>query len=160
MSGSNQDIDIGIEGASRLEIAEGLSGLLADTFALYLKTHAYHWNVTGPQFHDLHLLFEQQYGELEGALDEIAERIRALGVLAPGTCRQLAAFTSIPEDEDHPDATEMLRRLLAGHETAIRTARSVVPAVGHADDQPTADLLARRMASHEKTAWMLRSLLG
>jgi starvation-inducible DNA-binding protein len=152
-------IDIGISEADRLEIADGLSRLLADSYTLYLKTHNYHWNVTGPMFQTLHLMFETQYNELAMAVDEIAERIRALGALAPGTYREFVELSSITEDEDRPQATEMIRRLVKGQEAVARTARSIFPAVQKASDEPTADLLTQRMQVHEKTAWMLRSLL-
>ena len=153
-------IDIGIAEQDRREIAEGLSRLLADTYTLYLKTHNFHWNVTGPMFQTLHLMFEQQYNELALAVDLIAERIRALGAPAPGSYREFAELSSISEDSDSPDATEMIRRLVAGQESVIRTARSVFPVVDGAHDEPTADLLTQRMQVHEKTAWMLRSLLA
>ncbi|MGE3621194.1 MAG: Dps family protein [Acidimicrobiia bacterium] len=156
---SDTRIDIGIDEETRAEIAEGLSRLLADTYTLYLKTHNYHWNVTGPMFQTLHLMFETQYTELATAVDLIAERIRALGAPAPGTYHQFGELTSIPEDDDAPDATEMIRRLLAGQEAVVRTARSVFPVVDDAHDEPSADLLTQRMQVHEKTAWMLRSLL-
>jgi starvation-inducible DNA-binding protein len=152
-------IDIGIPEDQRLEIAEGLSKLLADTYTLYLKTHKYHWNVTGPMFQTLHLMFETQYNELALAVDLIAERIRALGALAPGSYREFAMLSSVPEDDDSPDAQEMIRRLVKGQETVVRTARSIFPVVEAAHDEPTADLLTQRMQVHEKTAWMLRSLL-
>ncbi len=152
-------IDIGIDEKTRLEIAEGLSRLLADTYTLYLKTHSYHWNVTGPMFHTLHLMFEEQYTELATAVDEIAERIRTLGVRAPGTYREFGELSSIAEDTDSPDAEEMIRRLVDGQEAVVRTARSIFPIVDAANDEPTADLLTQRMQLHEKTAWMLRSLL-
>jgi starvation-inducible DNA-binding protein len=125
-----------------------------------LKTHNYHWNVTGPMFQALHLMFETQYTELALAVDLIAERIRALGAPAPGTYHEFAKLTSIPEDDDAPDAMEMVRRLLVGQEAVARTARSVFPVVDGAHDEPTADLLTQRMRVHEKTAWMLRSLLA
>lgn len=153
-------IDIGIDEADRLAIADGLSRLLADSYTLYLKTHNYHWNVTGPMFQTLHLMFETQYNELALAVDEIAERIRSLGVRAPGSYREFAALSSITEDEDIPDAVEMIRRLVMGQETVARTARSVFAVVDEARDEPTADLLTQRMQVHEKTAWMLRSLLS
>ncbi len=153
-------IDIGIDEAQRLEIADGLSHLLADTYTLYLKTHNYHWNVVGPMFNTLHLMFETQYNELALAVDEIAERIRALGVTAPGSYREYSALTSIQDDTDTPDAMTMIRRLVEGQETVVRTARSVFPAAEAANDEPTADLLTQRMQVHEKTAWMLRSLLA
>ncbi|MGI9600848.1 MAG: Dps family protein [Acidimicrobiales bacterium] len=152
-------IDIGIGEADRQAIAEGLSRLLADSYTLYLKTHNYHWNVVGPMFNTLHLMFEAQYNELALAVDLIAERIRALGVPAPGSYSEFAALTSVTEDQDAPDATEMIRRLMEGQETVVRTARSVFPAVEKANDEPTADLLTQRMQIHEKTAWMLRSML-
>jgi starvation-inducible DNA-binding protein len=153
-------IDIGIAEDDRRKIAEGLGRLLADTYALYVKTHAYHWNVTGPMFQTLHLMFETQYNELALAVDLIAERIRALGELAPGSYRELTSLTSIPDDDDHPDATEMIKRLVLGQEAVARTARSVFPLAEAAGDEATADLLTQRLQVHEKTAWMLRSLLG
>ena len=149
-----------IDEATRREIADGLSRLLADTYTLYLKTHNYHWNVTGPMFQTLHLMFEQEYNELALAVDLVAERIRALGTPAPASFHEFATLTAIPEDDDLPDATEMMRRLLAGQETVVRTARSIFPLVERANDEPTADLLTQRMQVHEKTAWMLRSLLA
>jgi starvation-inducible DNA-binding protein len=152
-------IDIGITAEDRKEIAQGLSRLLADTYTLYLKTHNYHWNVVGPMFNTLHLMFEQEYNELALAVDLIAERIRALGEPAPGTYREFAQLSSVPEDTDSPDAGEMIRRLVEGQETVVRTARSVFPVAERAADEPTADLLTQRMQVHEKTAWMLRSLL-
>ncbi len=154
------DIDIGIDEADRHAIAEGLSRLLADTYSLYLKTHNYHWNVTGPMFQTLHLMFETQYNELALAVDLIAERVRSLGAPAPGSYREFSALSSVPEDDDHPDATEMIRRLVAGQETVARTARSVFPDAERAHDEVTADLLTQRLQVHEKTAWMLRSLLA
>ncbi len=153
-------VDIGIDAADRLAITDGLAHLLADTYTLYLKTHNYHWNVTGPMFQTLHLMFETEYTELALAVDLIAERIRALGAPAPGSYREFAALASVPEDDDRPDATEMIRRLVAGQETVARTARSVFPTVEAAHDEPTADLLTQRLQVHEKTAWMLRSLLA
>jgi starvation-inducible DNA-binding protein len=157
---SDQTIDIGIDAADRAAITEGLSRLLADTYTLYLKTHNYHWNVTGPMFQTLHLMFEGQYNELALAVDLIAERIRALGAPAPGSYRAFTELSSVPEEDDSPDATEMIRRLVAGQETVARTARSVFPVVEAAHDEPTADLLTQRLQIHEKTAWMLRSLLA
>lgn len=154
------EINTGIDKAQRQEIAEGLSRLLADTYTLYLKTHNYHWNVVGPMFNTLHLMFETQYNELALAVDEIAERIRALGVHAPGTYREYAQLSSIPEDTDSPDAMTMIQRLVEGQEAVVRTARSVFPVADEASDEPTADLLTQRMQVHEKTAWMLRSLLA
>jgi len=153
-------IDIGIDEADREQITEGLSRLLADSYTLYLKTHNYHWNVTGPMFQTLHLMFETQYNELALAVDSIAERMRSLGVPAPATFREFAALSSVTEDDDRPDATEMIRRLVKDQETVARTARSVFPAVEKAHDEPTADLLTQRLQVHEKTAWMLRSLLA
>lgn len=157
--GQTPQIDIGIDEASRKEIAEGLSKLLADSYTLYLKTHNFHWNVTGPMFRTLHLMFEEQYTELSTAVDEIAERIRSLGFPAPGTYSDFAKLTSIKETTGVPDAQEMIRLLVEGQETVARTARSIFPAVEKASDEPSADLLTQRMQVHEKTAWMLRSLL-
>ncbi len=154
------NIEIGISDADRKAIAEGLATLLADTYTLYLKTHNYHWNVTGPLFNTLHLMFEQQYNELALAVDQIAERIRALGHFAPGSYRDYAALTRIEEESGTPEAEEMIRSLIRGQETVVRTARELFSAVEAARDEPTADLLTQRMQVHEKTAWMLRSLLG
>ena len=153
-------IDIGISEKERAGIANGLSRLLADTYTLYLKTHNFHWNVTGPMFQTLHLMFEQQYNELALAVDLIAERIRALGFPAPGTYREFAGATSIPETSGVPRAEEMIRQLVDGQEAVVRTARSILPIADEANDQPTIDLLTQRMQTHEKTAWMLRSLLA
>jgi starvation-inducible DNA-binding protein len=153
-------INIGIEEADRKEIAEGLSRVLADSYTLYLKTHNFHWNVTGPMFQTLHLMFEQQYNELALAVDAIAERIRALGFAAPGTYTEFSKLTAIQEAVGVPDAQEMIRQLIQGQESVVRTARAVFPKVEKAQDQPTADLLTQRMMIHEKTAWMLRSLLA
>ncbi len=153
-------IDIGIDDRSRKEIAAGLSRLLADTYTLYLKTHNFHWNVTGPMFNTLHLMFEQQYTELATAVDEIAERIRALGEAAPGSYSQYAELSSIREETDVPSAEDMIRQLVADQEAVVRTARSVFPAAEAASDEPTADLLTQRMQVHEKTAWMLRSMVS
>jgi starvation-inducible DNA-binding protein len=152
-------IEIGIGEKERKEIAEGLSRLLADTYTLYLKTHNYHWNVTGPMFQTLHLMFETQYNELALAVDAIAERIRALGFPAPGTYVDFGRLSSIPEEQGVPPAQDMIRKLVKGHEAVVRTARSVFPVVEKSSDEPTADLLTQRMQVHEKTAWMLRSLL-
>jgi starvation-inducible DNA-binding protein len=152
-------VNIGIGENERKEIVDGLSRLLADTYTLYLKTHNFHWNVTGPMFQTLHLMFEQQYNELALAVDLIAERIRALGFPAPATYSAFARLSSIKEDEGVPSATEMIRLLVEGQETVVRTARSIFPVVDGAHDEPTADLLTQRMQVHEKTAWMLRSLL-
>ena len=153
-------IDIGIDDRSRKEIAAGLSRLLADTYTLYLKTHNFHWNVTGPMFNTLHLMFEQQYTELATAVDEIAERIRALGEPAPGSYSQYAELSSILEETGVPSAEDMIRQLVADQEAVVRTARSVFPAAEAASDEPTADLLTQRMQVHEKTAWMLRSMVS
>jgi starvation-inducible DNA-binding protein len=152
-------INTGIPETDRQQIAAGLSRLLADTYTLYLKTHNYHWNVTGPMFQTLHLMFETQYTELALAVDLIAERIRSLGVPAPGTYREFAELTTIAEAEGIPKAEEMIRDLVAGQEAVVRTARSIFPLADAANDEPTADLLTQRMQLHEKTAWMLRSLL-
>ena len=157
---SDLTIDIGIDEADRQAIAEGLSRLLADTYTLYLTTHNFHWNVTGPMFQTLHLMFETQYNELALAVDAIAERIRSLGAPAPGSYREFGALSSVPEDDDRPLAEEMIRRLVAGQETVARTARSVFPVVEDAHDEATADLLTPRLQVHEKTAWLLRSLLA
>lgn len=153
------DIDIGISERDRKAIADGLSRVMADTYSLYLKTHNYHWNVTGPMFQTLHLMFEQQYNELWTAVDLVAERIRALGHFAPGTYKALGALTSITDDDSVPAAKEMIRNLAKGHEQVAATARGLFPITAKASDQPTADLLTRRLEVHEKTAWMLRSLL-
>ena len=152
--------NLGIADIDRLKIADGLSHLLADTYSLYLKTHRYHWNVTGPMFQTLHLMFETQYNELALAVDLIAERIRALDVLAPGSYSDFAKLSSVADESDNPPATEMIRRLVEGQETVVRTARSLFSVVNGAHDEPTADLLTQRMQVHEKTAWMLRSLLA
>jgi starvation-inducible DNA-binding protein len=152
-------IDIGIPEESRKEIAEGLSRLLADTYSLYLKTHNFHWNVTGPMFQTLHLMFETQYNELALAVDLIAERIRALGFPAPGTYTDFSQLSSIPETPGVPKAEEMIRLLVEGQESVARTARSIFPLAEKVNDEPTADLLTQRLQVHEKTAWMLRSLL-
>ncbi len=153
-------IDIGISEEDRKAIADGLSRVLADSYTLYLKTHNYHWNVKGPMFNTLHLMFEQQYNELALAVDQIAERIRALGHPAPGSYASYAKLTAIPEEEGAPEAEAMIENLLAGHETVARTARAVFPLADEGSDEPTADLLTQRMDVHEKTAWMLRSMLG
>jgi starvation-inducible DNA-binding protein len=152
-------VEIGIETKDREAIASGLSRLLADTYTLYLKTHNYHWNVTGPMFQTLHLMFEQQYIELATAVDLVAERIRALGFPAPGTYAAFARLTSIPEEEGVPQATAMIKKLLEGHEAVARTARSAFKPAESAGDQASADLLTQRIQVHEKAAWMLRSLL-
>lgn len=154
------EIDIGINEKDRKEIAAGLSRLLADTYTLYLKTHNFHWNVTGPMFETLHLMFERQYTELAAAVDLIAERIRALGLPAPGTYGEFARLSSIKEEAGVPNAESMIKQLLEGQEAVVRTARSIFPSVERVSDEPTADLLTERMQVHEKTAWMLRSLLA
>lgn len=154
-----QPIDIGIKKEDRKAIADGLARLLADTYTLYLKTHNFHWNVTGPMFQTLHLMFETQYNELWLAIDLIAERIRALGYPAPGTYAEYAKLSSIKESTGVPKAEEMIGLLVEGQEAVVRTARSVFPVVDKANDAPTADLLTQRMQIHEKSAWMLRSLL-
>jgi starvation-inducible DNA-binding protein len=152
-------IDIGISARDREKIAKGLSALLADSYTLYLMTHNFHWNVTGPDFNSLHLMFMTQYTEQWTALDLIAERIRALGHPAPGTYREFVKLASIKEVEGVPRATDMVRHLVAAQEATARTARELFPLVSAANDQPTADLLTQRLEVHEKTAWMLRSLL-
>ena len=152
-------IEIGIPATQRQEIADGLARLLADTYVLYGKTHGFHWNVTGPMFNTLHLMFMEQYTELWNALDVIAERIRALGVIAPHGGSTLAKLASIQEAEQQPAALAMVRELVSGHEAVARTARGLYPLVQAAGDEPSADLLTQRLQIHEKTAWMLRSLL-
>lgn len=154
------DIDIGISKKDRKTIADGLSRLLADTYTLYLKTHNFHWNVEGPMFNTLHLMFEQQYNELALAVDAIAERIRALGHPAPGSYAAYSKLSSIKEETGTPRAEDMVRQLVEGQEAVARTARAVFPAAEKAGDEPTADLLTQRLQIHEKTAWMLRSLLS
>jgi starvation-inducible DNA-binding protein len=161
-SATSPAIDIGIGAKERQQISEGLAHALADTYTLYLKTHNFHWNVEGPMFNTLHLMFMEQYTELWNALDLIAERIRSLGFPAPGTYREFADLTSIEETEETegvPEAMEMVRLLVSGHEAVARTVRSVFPAADKAHDESTADLLTQRLQVHEKTAWMLRSLL-
>ena len=152
-------IDIGISDADRAKIAQGLSRLLADSYTLYLMTHNFHWNVTGPMFNTLHNMFMQQYTEQWNALDIIAERIRALGHPAPGTYSEFAKLASIKEVSGVPRAMDMIKHLVAAQEATARTARSLFPVVDKANDQPTADVLTQRIDVHEKTAWMLRSLL-
>lgn len=154
-----QEIDIGISVADRKKIVQGLSALLADSYTLYLMTHNFHWNVTGPQFNSLHAMFMTQYTEQWTALDLIAERIRALGYPAPGTYKEFVALASIKEIAGVPQAMDMVRHLVAAQEATARTARKLLPVVAAANDQPTADLLTQRLDVHEKTAWMLRSLL-
>jgi starvation-inducible DNA-binding protein len=152
-------IDIGLTADNRQQIADGLSRLLADSYVVYLKTHNFHWNVTGPMFQTLHQLFMVQYTELWNALDAIAERIRSLGHPAPGSYKRFVELSSIPEEDGVPKAKDMIRQLVAGQEALVRTARQVFAIADAADDQPTADLLTQRMEVHEKNAWMLRSLL-
>jgi starvation-inducible DNA-binding protein len=152
-------IDIGITERHRTKVAEGLSRLLADSYTLYLKTHKFHWNVTGPMFQTLHLMFETQYTELAMAVDSIAERIRALGFFAPGSYAEFAKLSSIKDTDGLPKAEDMIRLLVEGQEAVVRTARSVFPIAEKAGDEATADLLTQRIQLHEKTAWMLRSLL-
>lgn len=152
-------VNIGINEQDREKIAKGLSKVLADSYTLYLKTHNYHWNVTGPMFNTLHLMFEGQYTELATAVDEIAERIRALGVYAPGSYKAFAGLTEIQEETEVPAAEEMIKQLVIGQETVARTAREVFKLADEAADEPTADLLTQRMQVHEKNAWMLRSML-
>jgi starvation-inducible DNA-binding protein len=152
-------INTGIAEGDRKAIVQGLSALLADTYTLYLKSHNFHWNVTGPMFQTLHLMFEQQYTELALAVDLIAERIRALGFPAPATYSEFGRLTSIKEVVGVPSAREMIQQLVEGQEAVVRTARAMFPSVDKANDEATADLLTQRMHLHEKTAWMLRSLL-
>jgi starvation-inducible DNA-binding protein len=152
-------IDIGISADDRKNIADGLSSLLADSYTLYLKTHNFHWNVTGPMFQTLHLMFESQYTELATAVDLVAERIRALGFPAPGSYKDYARLASIKEADGVPAAKDMIRQLVEGQEAVVRTARSVFPTAEKASDEATCDLLTQRIQLHEKTAWMLRSLL-
>lgn len=152
-------IDIGISDKDRARIAESLSKMLADSYILYLKTHNFHWNVTGPMFNTLHVMFMQQYTELWNALDLIAERIRALGHPAPGSYKRYVELSTIQEEESVPSAHDMIRQLVAGQEAVTRTARAAFKVADAADDQPTADLLTQRMEVHEKNAWMLRVLL-
>jgi starvation-inducible DNA-binding protein len=152
-------IDIGISAKDRKKIADSLSKLLADNYSLYLKTHSFHWNITGSMFNSLHVMFETQYNELWLAADTIAERIRALDVYSPGSYTQFGKLTSIKEETGVPDWKVMVQQLVDGHETTARTARATIKIADNADDQPTADLATQRVEAHEKTAWMLRSLL-
>ncbi len=152
-------INIGIPEKQRKGIAQQLAHLLADSYTLYLKTHNFHWNVTGPMFNTLHLLFEEEYNELAMAVDQIAERIRALGVAAPGSYQQFSKLTSIKEETRVPNAKAMINQLISGQEAVIKTARKSLPIAIEANDEPTVDLLTQRMTAHEKNAWMLRSLL-
>lgn len=153
------DINIGITEPERQKIAEGLSKLLADSYTLYLQTHNFHWNVTGPLFHVLHEVFEKQYQEIWEAVDEIAERIRALGFQAPGTYSQFNKLASIKETDEVPEAMDMVKLLVQGNEAVVNTARQIFPVVDKNNDEPSADLLTRRMQKHEEAAWMLRSML-
>jgi starvation-inducible DNA-binding protein len=154
------ELNIGINAEDRQQIADGLSKLLADSYSLYLKTHNYHWNVEGPLFNTLHLMFEEHYTELAPAVDEIAERIRALGLKAPGSYTAFGKLTNIEEATGDESAEEMIRQLVIGQETVARTAREAIKAAEAASDEPTADLLTQRMQIHEKNAWMLRSMLA
>lgn len=157
---SKMSIDIGIEASKRKEIAGGLSRVLADSYTLYLKTHNFHWNVTGPMFNSLHEMFMTQYTELWNAVDPIAERIRALGHVAPGSYAEFGKLSSLPDaPSEPPKAMKMVRILMEGHEAVARTARSLLPVVEAASDEPTTDLLVQRLTVHEQAAWMLRSLL-
>ena len=152
------DIDLGIAPEHRIKIAEGLKKLLADSYTLYLQTHNFHWNVTGPQFRELHLMFEEHYTELAVAVDDVAERIRTLGVVAPGTYKQLASLSNIEEVEDIPTAAEMITLLKASHEQVVRTCRDVLEIASGANDESSVALISDRMRIHEKTAWMLRAM--
>lgn len=154
------EINIGLNDSQRKAIADGLSKVLADSYSLYIKTHNYHWNVTGPQFNALHTMFESQYTELAPAIDEIAERIRALGHLAPGSYKEFSELTSIKDGDNRLTANEMVKELVEGQETVARTCRSLISTVEEAGDEPTADLLTVRMQTHEKNAWMLRAMLA
>jgi starvation-inducible DNA-binding protein len=156
----SQSVDIGIPNQQLEKIVHGLSSVLADSYTLYLKTHNYHWNVVGPMFHSLHTMFEVQYTELSLAVDEIAERIRALGAPAPATYRQFMELSVLSDDTDVPDAPQMVGRLVAAHEATARTIRETLPIAEGGPDQVSTDLLVRRLEVHEKTAWMLRSMLA
>ena len=159
-SATSSAINIGINDKDRAAIAAGLSHLLADTYTLYLTTHNFHWNVTGPMFNTLHLMFMGQYTELWNAVDPIAERIRSLGHVAPGSYAEFGKLASVPDAPSKPPkALDMVRVLVEGHEAVARTARSIFPSVQRASDKPTADLLTQRLTVHEQTAWMLRALL-
>lgn|SRR5690625_2480026 len=163
MSTRNQSksVNIGIDADSREAIAKGLSRLLADTYTLYLTTHNFHWNVTGPMFTTLHIMFEEQYTEMWNAVDEIAERIRALGHQAPGSYQAFSELATLPDvPSPAPKAMEMIRILQQGHEAVARLAQEIMPTASEADDEPTADLLTTRMTVHQQTAWMLRSMLA
>jgi len=152
------EIDIGIDSEDREKIAEGLKSLLADSYTLYLQTHNFHWNVSGPQFRELHLMFEEHYTELAVAVDDIAERIRTLGVAAPGTYKAFSKLSSINEVDGVPGANEMVALLTKGHEQVVKTCRGVLKLAQSADDESTAALASDRMRIHEKTAWMLRAI--
>lgn len=154
------NIDTGIKESHRREVSKGLSKLLADSYTLYLKTHNFHWNVTGPMFHTLHVMFEEHYMELATAVDEIAERIRALGFAAPGSYRQFTQLTDVEESDHLPDAPGMVEDLVKAHETVVRTCRSLFAVIDEAGDEASADLVTQRLHLHEKTSWMLRSLIG
>ena len=156
---ANAKMNTGISEKDRAKITAGLSRLLADTYTVYLKTHNFHWNVEGPMFQTLHILFMEQYTEAWNAIDLIAERIRSLGHYAPGTYKEFQKLASIKETEGVPKATRMIELLIEGQEAIVRTARSVLPVADKANDEPTLDLLTQRMQIHEKNAWMLRSLL-
>jgi starvation-inducible DNA-binding protein len=160
MMSAYTQIDIGIPETQREAIAAGLGRLLADTYTLYLKTHNFHWNVEGPLFNTLHLMFETQYTELALAVDLIAERIRALGVHAPGSYREFAELSTVEDASGRPTALQMIGQLAKDQETVVRTAREVFPLVDEAHDEPSADLLTQRMQVHEKNAWMLRAMLA
>ena len=153
------EINIGINEEDRIDIAEGLKSLLADSYTLYLQTHNFHWNVSGPQFHELHLMFEEHYTELATAVDEIAERIRTLGVAAPGTYKAFAEYSSVQEVDGVPASRDMIKILVEGHEQVVRTARKILATAQDATDESTASLVSDRMRLHEKTAWMLRASL-
>ncbi len=152
-------VEIGISEANRQQIATGLSHLLADSYILYLKTHNFHWNVEGPMFNTLHIMFMEQYTELWNALDVIAERIRTLGYYAPGSYKKYSQLSSIAEAEENTPAREMIKQLLEGHEAVSKTARSIYPMAEAGNDEATLDVLTQRLQIHEKTAWMLRAML-
>lgn len=159
MTNKTPKIDIGINKEERELVADGLKVLLADSYTLYLQTHNFHWNVTGPRFRELHLMFEEQYTELATAVDDIAERIRTLGIYAPGSYKAFAALSNIEEVEDVPETNEMLRLLTQGHEQVVKSCREVLKPAQDAADESTVSLVSDRMVLHEKTAWMLRSML-
>ena len=154
-----ETIDIGLSDAARATIGDGLAQILAESYTLYLKTHKYHWNVTGPMFQPLHTLFEQQYTELAAAVDEIAEHIRSLGILAPGSYAEFARLSTIADQQGNPNAEAMIAELVDDQHTLIKTCRNVLPIAQEAGDEATADLLIGRMRVHQKSAWMLRSHL-